>query len=359
MSDTALLSGAFSMLDQPVVVSRRGKIIFMNSEAIALAGADHTGKPVDMLMPSHISNNQANQFVTTAFVGKRSCIVRVSVVEGYKIFVLSCNNTPIGEFSAVFSSLKSSMSNIKFSSACISVLAENEGNEKLLEYVCSLNRSYYRIKRTIENYNTLSGLADHTLPFCPEPIDITELCRSTIDTLNTLMDKQDVRINFNAEPHTRIIADRVLIRQLLLNLISNSLNHSRRNGRISISLLRTDANLIIGVDDDGTGIPPEELPRVFDRYRYGVNLSRPQGSGMGLAVVRGIAELHKGTVIVESRGTDMGTSVRVMLSYDVQAASGKTFSARDGDYEEQSMQTILTGMSDCLTADCYSEALED
>ena len=359
MSDTALLSGAFSMLDQPVIVSRRGKIIFMNNEAIALAGADHTGKPVDMLMPSHISNNQANQFVTTAFVGKRSCIVRVSVVEGYKIFVLSCNNTPIGEFSAVFSSLKSSMSNIKFSSACISVLAENEGNEKLLEYVCSLNRSYYRIKRTIENYNTLSGLADHTLPFCPEPIDITELCRSTIDTLNTLMDKQDVRINFNAEPHTRIIADRVLIRQLLLNLISNSLNHSRRNGRISISLLRTDANLIIGVDDDGTGIPPEELPRVFDRYRYGVNLSRPQGSGMGLAVVRGIAELHKGTIIVESRGIDMGTSVRVMLSYDVQAASGKSFAAPDGDYGECSMRNILTAMSDCLTADCYSEALED
>ena len=359
MSDTALLSGAFSMLDQPVIVSRRGKILFMNSEAIALAGADHTGKPVDMLMPSHISNNQANQFVTTAFVGKRSCIVRVSVVEGYKIFVLSYHDASIGEFSAVFSSLKSSMSNIKFSSACISVLAENEGNEKLLEYVCSLNRSYYRIKRTIENYNTLSGLADHTLPFCPEPIDITELCRSTIDTLNTLMDKQDVRINFNAEPHTRIIADRVLIRQLLLNLISNSLNHSRRNGRISISLLRTDANLIIGVDDDGTGIPPEELPRVFDRYRYGVNLSRPQGSGMGLAVVRGIAELHKGTIIVESRGADMGTSVRVMLSYDIQAPNSKTFAMPSADYEDHSMRSILTGLSDCLNAECYSEILED
>ena len=220
MSDTALLNAAFSMLDQPVIISRREKIILMNDEAIILAGADYTGKPLDMLMPSHVSNNQARQFITTAFVGKKNCIVKASVIEGYKIFVLSCNDNTIGEFSAIFSSLKSSMSNIKFSSACISVLAENEGNEKLLEYVCSLNRSYYRIKRTIDNYNTLSGLADGTLPFCPEPVDINELCHSTIDTLNTIMDKQDVRISFNAEPHTRIIADRMLIRQLLLNLIS-------------------------------------------------------------------------------------------------------------------------------------------
>lgn len=359
MSDTALLSGAFSMLDQPVIVSRRGKIIFMNSDAINLTGNDYTGKPLDMLMPSHISNNQAHRFITTAFVGRKSCIVKVSVVENYKIFVLSCQDNAIGEFSAVFSSLKSSMSNIKFSSACIAALAENEGNEKLLEYVCSLNRSYYRIKRTIDNYNTLSGLADGTLPFCPEPVDINELCHSTIDTLNTIMDKQDVRISFNAEPHTRIIADRMLIRQLLLNLISNSINHSRQNGRISVSLLRTDANLIIGVDDDGSGIPSEELSRVFDRYRYDVNLSQSHGTGIGLAVVRGIAELHKGTIIVESRGADMGTSVRVMLSYDLQAPNSKTFAVPSADYEDHSMRSILTGLSDCLNAEYYSEMLED
>ena len=233
------------------------------------------------------------------------------------------------------------MSNIKFSSACISVLAESDGNEKLLEYVCSLNRSYYRIKRTLDNYSTLYGLTDKTLPFSPEPIDITELCRDTISTVNTLIARQEVRINFNSEPHIRIIADRELIQQLLLNLISNSINHSHRNGRISISLLRTDANLIISVDDDG------------------VNLSTPQSAGIGLAVVRGIAELHKGALIVESRGEDMGTSARVMLSFDVQPITPASFSAPISDYKEITIQRILTNLADCLTVDCYSEALED
>lgn len=359
MSDTALLAGALSMLDQPVVVSRRAKIIFMNSEAIALAGKDYTTKPLDLLMPSYISNNQAQQFMTTAFIGNRNCIVKVSVVESYKIFALSCHDSSIGEFSAVFSSLRSSMSNIKFSSTCISVLAESDGNAKLLEYVCSLNRSYYRIKRTLDNYHTLYGLTDKTLPFSPEPIDITELCRDMISTVNTLVDRQTVRISFNSEPHIRIIADRALVQQLLLNLISNSINHSRRNGRISISLLRTDASLIISVDDDGEGIPPDELSRVFDRYRYSINLSQPQSAGIGLAVVRGIAELHKGALIVESRGENMGTSARVMLSFDVQPVNPASFAAPSGDYEDMAMQRILTALSDCLTADCYSEALED
>lgn len=359
MSDTALLAGAFSMLDQPVVVSRRGKILFMNSEAISLAGKDYTSKPLDLLMPSYISNNQAQQFMTTAFIGSKSCIVKVSVVENFKIFAMSCHDSAIGEFSAVFSSLRSSMSNIKFSSACISVLAESDGNEKLLEYVCSLNRSYYRIKRTLDNYSTLYGLTDKTLPFSPEPIDITELCRDTISTVNTLIARQEVRINFNSEPHIRIIADRELIQQLLLNLISNSINHSHRNGRISISLLRTDANLIISVDDDGSGIPPDELARVFDRYRYSINLSTPQSAGIGLAVVRGIAELHKGALIVESRGEDMGTSARVMLSFDVQPITPASYSSPISDYKEITIQRILTNLADCLTVDCYSEALED
>lgn len=359
MSDTALLAGAFSMLDQPVVVSRRGKIIFMNSEAISLAGKDYTSKPLDMLMPSYIANNQAQQFMTTAFIGSKSCIVKVSVIENFKIFAMSCHDSTIGEFSAVFSSLRSSMSNIKFSSTCISVLAESDGNEKLLEYVCSLNRSYYRIKRTLDNYNMLFGLSDGTQPFNPEPMDITELCRDTIATVNDLIDRQAVRISFNSEPNIRIIADRALVQQLLLNLISNSINHSRRNGRISISLLRTDANLIISVDDDGTGIPPEELARVFDRYRYSIDLNKPQSAGIGLAVVRGIAELHKGALIVESRGENMGTSARVMLSFDVQPLNPKSYSAPASDYEEMTMQRILTSLADCLTVGCYSEALED
>lgn len=66
MSDSSLISAVLSMLDTAAVVSRRGKIIYMNPAAIGLAGFDLTSKPLDMLMPSHITNNQADSFVTSA-----------------------------------------------------------------------------------------------------------------------------------------------------------------------------------------------------------------------------------------------------------------------------------------------------
>jgi len=87
MSDSGLLAAAFSMLETAVAVSRRGKIVYMNPAAVGLAGGDLTSKPVDMLMPSHISNNQADSFVTTALIGEKSCTVKVSSANGYRIHV--------------------------------------------------------------------------------------------------------------------------------------------------------------------------------------------------------------------------------------------------------------------------------
>ena len=140
MSDSVLLSAAFSMLETAVAVSRRGKIVYMNPAAVSLAGADLMSKPVDMLMPSHISNNQADSFVTTALIGEKSCTVKVSSANGYRIHVISCDGFPSSPSDSVFDTLRSCMSNIKFSASCISVIAEDVANDKLSEYVSTLFR---------------------------------------------------------------------------------------------------------------------------------------------------------------------------------------------------------------------------
>lgn len=357
MADIDLLSTAFSMLSEPVAVSRRSKILYMNQAAIKLAGKDLSDKPLDMLMPLHISNNQADNFITTAFIGSKNCTVKVSPANGLRIYAISYD-APIAEPSeAVLSCLRSSMSNIKFAASCISVIAEDIANDKLTEYVNTLNRSYYRVKRALDNLGTLSGIAAGTLPFHPRPTDITDLCRNIIETVSLLTEKQDINISFLAEEHMRIVADRELVSRLLLNLLSNSLLNCRRGGRISVSLLRTGSNLVMCVDDDGRGIEPDELAFVFDRYKHSECLTHPVDSGIGLAVAKGIAELHGGALIIESRGEDMGTSVRVMLSYDTPPERG--LSAPEALYNDTDMQTILTELSGCLTTNCFSEYLND
>lgn len=243
MSDSVLLSAAFSMLETAVAVSRRGKIVYMNPAAVSLAGSDLTSKPVDMLMPSHISNNQADSFVTTALIGEKSCTVKVSSANGYRIHVISCDGFSSSPSDSVFDTLRSCMSNIKFSASCISVIAEDVANDKLSEYVSTLNRNYYRIKRALDNLGTLSGIEEGSLPFRPEPIDMTELFRNMIDTVNLLTQKQNISITFSSEEHVRLVADRALISQLVLNLLSNGIASCSRGGRIAVSLLRTDKTL--------------------------------------------------------------------------------------------------------------------
>ena len=96
---------------------------------------------------------------------------------------------------------------------------------------------------------------------------------------------------------------------------------------------------------------------MFDKYKQRDKLSKPTGSGIGLSVAKSIAELHRGTLIIESRGEGQGTSVRAMLSYDIPA--GQKLSAPNNEYDNSEMQNILTELSGCLTLDCYSEFLED
>lgn len=357
MTDIGMLSAAFSMLDEPVAVSRNGRIIYMNHAAVTLAGKDLSSRPLSELMPPHISNNQADNFVTTAVINEKNCTVKVSTGGGLRVYVMIYAEHHIDPSEAVIASLGTHMSNIRFSATCLSGIADELGNERLKEYVCTLNRNYYRIKRTLDNFTTLSGIASGTIAFHPQPVDVTELCEKMVSTVEILGKPLNFDISFKSETHLRIVADRELLMQLVLNLLSNSIIYGKRGGRATLSLLRTGSSLIIGTDDDGVGIPPEELPLVFDRYRYPECLTRPGGAGIGLAVVRAIAEMHNGALIVESRGANAGTSVRVMLSYDI--APEKALSAPELKYTDNDMQWILAGLSTCLTLDCYSDTFMD
>jgi len=103
-----------------------------------------------------------------------------------------------------------------------------------------------------------------------------------------------------------IHADPTLLRRALSNLISNALAHTPVGGNIRVSAEKLpDGGVNLSVADDGKGIPPEHLPRVFDRF-YRVDPARSRhatGTGLGLAIVKSIAELHGGSASVESQPT--------------------------------------------------------
>lgn len=358
MQNLELMKAAFGMMGQPVVITKREMIIYMNPRAVALAGEDKTGKPIGVILPSTVTNIQADTYVTSAFVGGKSCTVNVSCADGMKIYVMSTNNADYYGDAMLYANLRATLSNLKFVSSCITGLAESEGNEKLMSYVAPLNRSYFKLKHSLNNAAMAQNLSRGDLPCFPEQLDLAALCRDMIDTVKKSIARTDLNISFNSEEHIYICADRALMEQMLLNLLSNSINHIMPNGRISVSLLKTGENTIISVDDDGEGIAPEALSQVFESYKHNEKLENAaKGTGLGLVIVRGIAEMHCGTVIIESRGEGKGTAVRVLVA---NAPKGNT-SLRDRiePYNGSSMERILTELTDSLSIDCYSELYDD
>jgi signal transduction histidine kinase len=93
------------------------------------------------------------------------------------------------------------------------------------------------------------------------------------------------------------------INRVLTNLVENALHHTPAGGRVTVHGQRLDSIIELEVCDTGIGIPPEDLPYVFDRFFRGEkSRSRASGgSGLGLAISKGIIEAHNGEIIVESR----------------------------------------------------------
>jgi len=125
--------------------------------------------------------------------------------------------------------------------------------------------------------------------------------------------KLQVELRSPAElPSIRV--DEMRLEEIVHNLLDNAVKYSREGGRIVISMMARDGELVLSVADEGVGIPAEDLPRIFERF-YRADRARSRelgGTGLGLSIVKHIAQLHRGRVEAESV-IDRGTTISVIL----------------------------------------------
>ena len=144
-----------------------------------------------------------------------------------------------------------------------------------------------------------------------EPVHIAEVARRAV---GSDVDAPPVSISVSPDAST-VLADAARLEQMLRNLVNNARRHTPPDGCISITATRNDANVLIAVADSGSGIASEHLPYVFDRF-YRADPSRDRatgGAGLGLAIVRRLAEAHGGSVTAASDGEGRGASFVVRL----------------------------------------------
>ncbi len=143
---------------------------------------------------------------------------------------------------------------------------------------------------------------------------LREIVEELSEDSEMLAENKHIKVKVAALDDALISGDHVRLRQLLLNLIDNAIKYTAEKGTVTLALTRTDGAAKISVSDTGIGIPKEEQLKIFDRF-YRVDKARSRemgGSGLGLSISKWIAELHGGTLSVESE-PNVGSTFTVTL----------------------------------------------
>ncbi|NVO01332.1 MAG: sensor histidine kinase [Bacteroidetes bacterium] len=172
------------------------------------------------------------------------------------------------------------------------------------EYLLRTEKSINRMIAIVEDLEAISLIESGELIMKFHKFDIIGLVQEVFEFLEIKASKKQIRLSIvnNSEKPIYVFAEKERIRQVLINLIDNSIKYGREKGKTKVSFFDMDENMLIEVTDDGFGISQEDLPRLFERfYRADKSRSREQGgSGLGLAIVKHLIEAHNQTINVRS-----------------------------------------------------------
>ncbi len=180
-----------------------------------------------------------------------------------------------------------------------------------------------RATRLVEQLLTLAreepGVADHP----PATIDLPALARTVVAELAPLAAEKGIDLGLNAQSGVQMVGDPDAIATLLSNLIDNALRYTPNGGRVDVGIALDSGRPMFSVRDSGPGIPESDRERVFDRFvRGSVTAGTARGSGLGLSIVKRIAERHGAEIVVGPGldGSGAGISVRFPASQAAPAA---------------------------------------
>ena len=144
--------------------------------------------------------------------------------------------------------------------------------------------------------------------------DLAQLAASTADQMYLLAEDKHIELTCAAAKAVWVHGDRARLKQVVVNLLDNAIKYTGEGGAVTVSVSTLDTKAVLEVADNGVGIPPEALPRIFDRF-FRVDKARSRelgGAGLGLSIVKSICAAHHGRVEASS-APGQGSRFRVEL----------------------------------------------
>lgn len=229
------------------------------------------------------------------------------------------------------------------------------------QYQAMFYRSHYRLQRSINHAVTLEMLNNRTLPFHPISTELRAFCGEFCAIFSAYCGPRQPQLRWEA-PNSLLWAnvDQELLERLLLQLLSNSLQHTSPSEYIRVSLEKQGNMAVISVVDYGTGCPSELLASPGLSTGPNQLLRLADGLGLGLSLAHGLAELHGGSLLMESTpGKGCQAHLRLPLTGEKTIPHANQFRTPPSPYRAKGLELFHVELSTALPWEYYSENLMD
>ncbi len=186
-----------------------------------------------------------------------------------------------------------------------------------------INRQMRHLSRLIDDLMDMSRVTQGKVQLRKEFLDAAAVLHAAVESVRPLMEERGHELTVALRPGTlQTEADPTRLEQIVVNLLSNAAKYTEKGGEISLRARKEDDEIVIRVRDNGAGIPPEKLPQMFELFAQGDRtLARSEGGlGIGLTLVRSLAEMHGGRAEAYSEGIGRGSEFVVRLPASALAA---------------------------------------
>lgn len=194
-----------------------------------------------------------------------------------------------------------------------SLLAGTLPEPKQHSYLAAMLREVDRLELGLSNVLTAAGLRHAQVAPNLRPGDLAEDVRASVDALRTRAATTQVELVLGSLPPTTVARDETSLRRVLLNVLDNAIKFSPPRGRVQVELRHAGDTAVLSVEDEGIGVPAEDLPYLGERFFRGRNAVHRGGSGLGLYLARELLRAGGGELAVSSAGEGRGCRVEISL----------------------------------------------
>lgn len=175
----------------------------------------------------------------------------------------------------------------------------------------SIKDAVSRMTRMLDDVLLIGKAEAGRQEFAPQATDLAAFCQGLLDEFQ-LVRPAGIQLQGRIPPFGRVKVDQKLLRHSLTNLLSNAIKYSPQGGRVEFAVEYAAGEICFRVEDQGIGIPADDLPNLFETFHRARNVGNISGTGLGLAIVKKSIDLHQGRIEVESE-VGQGTTFRIAI----------------------------------------------